>query len=153
MTDTQYHLKFKNINPKVVKLVRTTIKKGLFKRENTNEFKQNLILELHKELCDIYNLPLNNVIFDSGSFSHFNRLTHNITLENNSLVTYLHEFRHYHEVYNTNTTTEHTARGYSISLFYLSTPILFKNSVERGLIIHQKKIIEVEVENLNEVNN
>ena len=162
MNNTQYHLKFKNINSKTIDLVRTTIKKGLFKSYNTTEFKQDLILELHKNLCEVYNLPENKIIFDSGLHSNFNILTQNITLENNSLVTYLHEFKHYHEVYTTNHTTENSVRGWSISLFYLSTPKLFKNSIEKGLIIHQKKIatpklttenFRVEVEKIGVINN
>ena len=141
---TQYHLKYKNIKPATIKTIKETIKAGLFKSENTEEFKQNLIINLNTQLCAVYDLEVNNIIFINTPFCvcNYNRITNNITLNKPSLISYLHEFKHYLDIKSIYHTTEENARGWSISAFYLATPKLCKSAIKKGFIMHQSKIIE-----------
>lgn len=146
--NTQYHLKFKHIKPETIKAIRETIKLGLFKSENTKEFKEFLLKGLHETLCFNYGLPLNEIVFINTPFCicNYNVVTEKITLNKPSLISYLHEFKHYYDIKKHGTTNEENARGWSISTYFLSTPKLCRSAIEKGLIIHQKIILSGEVE-------
>jgi len=138
--NTQYHTQFKNIDKRAIRLVRTIIKRGLFKSTNTLEFKKDLIKDLHLGLCDIYNLEVIPLEINSNLFNCYRHIG-KIELDKPSLISYLHEFRHYFEIKRKGRTTEKTARGYSISLYFLATPNLCINAINRGFIIHQNIIL------------
>jgi hypothetical protein len=65
-----------------------------------------------------------------------------IVLNKPSLVSFLHEFKHHLNIKKNLPNTEDSARGFSHSLYYLSTPNLFRSSVKKGLLIHQKEVLE-----------
>jgi len=142
MKNTQYHLKYKNIKPATINAVKKTIKKGLFKKENTRLFKELLVQDLHFNLCEIYNLNYKELNFVKTEICicNYNHINEQITLNKPSLISYLHEFKHFLDIKTKGITNEKNARSFSISLFYLASPNLFKNAVEKGLIIHQKEI-------------
>jgi len=71
---------------------------------------------------------------------HYNVSANKIAINKPSLVTYLHEFCHYKRIHLKQKNTEHIARGWSISLFYLATPKLCLKSIKSGKIIHQNRI-------------
>jgi hypothetical protein len=143
MENIQYPLKFKNIKAETINAIRETIKAGLFKSENTREFKEGLIIDLNKKLCGFYGLEENKIIFINTPFCicNYNHRTKEITLNKPSLISFLHEFKHYYDIIKAGLTTEESARGWSISAYFMATPILCKSAIERGLIIHQKIIL------------
>lgn len=155
MKNKQYHLKFKNIKPEVITEIRSIIKRGLFKQDKTLIEKENLIKELHLRLCLIYNLPLNDIIFINTPLCicNYNIINNNITLNKPSLISYLHEFKHYLDIKKTGNTTEEKARGWSISAYFIATPELCKKAIKKGLIIHQNKIIENNEKTAKNTNN
>lgn len=155
MQNKQYHLSYKKIKPEVIQAIRETIKAGLFKNGISKEDKQNLIIELNAQLCAIYELPLNNIIFINTPLCicNYNHLTNNITLNKTSLISYLHEFKHYLDIKKTGNTTEENARGWSISAYFIATPELCKKAIKKGLIIHQNKIIENNEKTAKNTNN
>jgi len=137
----QYNTMFKRNDFKLdaILAVRLAIKAGLFRE--TLENKQIIIAQLNEKLSSIYNLDVLPIEYDefysgTGAFCR----TH-IILNKTSLVTYLHEFAHY-LAYATQCfeNSEKNARGWSISLYYVSTPKLCTKAIEKGLIIHQNKI-------------
>jgi len=134
----QYHKMFSDIERPVILAVRNTIKSGLFKVET--EEKKKLILQLHTELCRIFNLPTIPIEFEDGFLGAGRFLIgeKKLILDKPSLVTFLHEFCHYKSTELKQTNSEEVARGWSISLFYLATPNICKSSIRKGLIIHQR---------------
>lgn len=126
------NIKFKQ---KTINAVRTIIKEGLFKNRD-NEVKKQLIIKLHSQLCEIYNIPKINIIFEegylnSGSFNPIGL----ITLNKPSLVTYLHEFYHYKAFKKNLSNTEYNARKWSIYLYYKATPNLCMNAIKNNMIM------------------
>ena len=144
----QYHKAFSDIEKEPIKLVRQTIKDGLFKKEKTIEQKQNLIKDLHKNLSNFYNVEPINIEFNKeyadlvGIYGQFNARNKTITLKNTSIVSYLHEFKHYLQHATQKENNEDIAISWSISLYYLATPKLCRNAIEKGLIAHQNVFIE-----------
>ena len=142
----QYHKYFneKHFNPEVVTAVRVAIKSGLFKRDNSIDDKFKIIQELHSKLCLHYEIPQCNLILDINYLhcGHYSVETNEITINKPSLVTYLHEFCHYYMIATKQLNNENIARGWSISLYFIATPKLCKNAIEKGLIVHQNKIVE-----------
>lgn len=138
-----YYLKYKNFNPKVINAVKKIIfEKKIFKASYKERF--NILEELLKDLCEIYKIPYEKIpklnITNKGR-GFYNLNTNKIYIDNNlSLITLLHEFKHFLQHINNKTNNEEIARGYSISLFYLCSPKHFINAVKKGLIIHQKPL-------------
>lgn len=133
---TTYNLMFKKIKPEAIIAVREAIKYGLFKQDNSQERKLEILQMLNHNLCTIYNLPLIEIIIDEtcegiGRFEY-----DKIRINKCSLVTFLHEFAHYKFIFEENNNSEEKARGWSLSLYYLAAPKLFKNAVKKDLIIH-----------------
>lgn len=129
----QYHQYYKTINNKTILKVRETIKLGLFKKDKSIEDKQQLIINLNKQLCEIYNLQLNEVTFVTGLYNigTYNTVTNHIRLNKPSLVTYLHEFGHYlinkSKIDYNEDDIEESVIAFSHSIYYLATPNLFRN--------------------------
>ena len=145
----QYHRMFINIEPNVVQLVKATIKRGLFKKAKSIEERKEILKNLHEQLCLAYQLPIINIIYNENLereliFGQYNTIDNEITLKNISLVTYLHEFYHYRQHSRNEENTEDGARGWSISLYYLATPILCRSAIQSGKIVHQTKFIDIE---------
>lgn len=142
----QYHKVYKEMDPRIILAVKTAIKSGLFKKENSVEFKIKIINDLHSTICQAVNIPVCPIILDLGEkiLGHYNRIEKVITINKPSLVTYLHEFCHYFMDITGKQNNEEIARGWSISLFYLATPKLCKNAIEKGLILYQTKFEEDE---------
>jgi len=145
LKDTQYHLLMTGIHTDTIKNIRLVIKAGLFKKESPESHKRNLINLLKNELCKVYNLQPIEIVFDKnflGSGCYIAEPLPVIVINKPSLVTFLHEFWHYNADKNGLTNDEETPRAFSHSAFYQATPKLFKNAVEKGLLIHQKVILE-----------
>lgn len=136
---TEYHLKYKKINPEAVLATRNAIRMGLFKKSVSVEQKKILLTELHTELCRIYEIPVIEIVYikDLGSVGQYNMQLNVIALNKTSLVTYLHEFCHYMSIKLNKHNSEEKARGWSISLFYLATPNLCLKAIADGLIMHE----------------
>ena len=137
----EYHKQYKHINKKVILAVRRTIKNGVFK---VNPSIRIMFLDnLKNNLCNIYGIPEDkkpSLICNDCLTGFYNPVINCIGLRNDklSLVTFLHEFKHFLQHHNGKKNSEKIARGYSLSLYYKATPKLFKRAVEKGLIIHQK---------------
>ena len=131
---------YKKIDKETVLAIREVIKSGLFK--SNEETRKNLIIKLHERLCTIYKfdkVPIRYV----ENFPFNGRMSFTeIILGKPSLVTYLHEFKHYLDYKKGTEINEEKARGWSISAFYLSTPNLCKSAIRKGLILHQKEVLE-----------
>ena len=141
---TLYHKMFDEIEPEVIKEVRSIIKKGLFKKENSVEIRQNLIIELNKNLSTFYGFREPKIRFIDDFVFIGQTRKNEIILNKPSLVTFLHEFAHYKFIKKKEQNSEERARGWSISCFYLATPKLCQSAIEKGLILHQKSMVEEE---------
>lgn len=131
---------FPDIEREPIVRVREAIKSGLFKKDNPIKVKQKILKELNKHLSKSYGLKELPIEFREG-FPFLGQFGGNkIILNKTSLVTFLHEFAHYKFIKKNEGNSEEKARGWSISLFYLATPILCKSAIEKGLILHQNSL-------------
>lgn len=145
MTTQQYHLFYNENELKrdSILRIRRLIKEQKFFKQ-TKENKLILLKELSKDLSLIYgvdninNILIQNIFNITDCYLISSKV---IILSKPSLVTFLHEFKHHLNRELNLDNTEDSARGFSHSLYYLSTPKLFKSSVEKGLIVYQKSII------------
>lgn len=153
MTTTQqqprkYHLFYneEQIKPGAVQIVRKLITQDHFFKQD-QQTKLNLLNKLNKDLSNFYNIPIANLVLQPGclGIGCYRGFDEVILINKPSLVTFLHEFKHHlnHKTQQHNNNRqieEDTARGFSHSLYYLASPNLFKNAVEKGLIIFQKSL-------------
>ena len=140
-----YHLMFSEneIDIIVINYVRSAIKTGLFKKETPTEVKKAIIQTLHNNLCTHFKLPVTTIEYLEilqSRMGCYNRTLNLIALNKPSLVTYLHEFYHMKSNLLQQSNTEELAKGWSHSIFYLATPKLFINAIDKGLLLWQKKI-------------
>jgi hypothetical protein len=149
--NTQYHLSFKQIEEETLIAVREIIKKGLFKKNEKSETERFEILkELNERLSKIYDVKTCELILHPGfmvvgGYSSTQKI---IVVNKPNLVTFLHEFRHHliceqNIHFNSNQDCEEDCRGWSHSVYYQSTPNLFRNAVDKGLLIFQTSIKEL----------
>lgn len=139
----KYNLEYKHIKSAVINAIRKAIiEDKIFKK--TDIARVMILFNLKNKLCDIYNI-------DESSNPHLKPTEDNVgyynPLENAiyinaqklSLITFLHEFKHFLQNYFNKPNSEDNARGYSISAFYNASPRHFKRALRKGLIIHQKE--------------
>ena len=138
----QYHLMFKEIEQETLIAVREIIKEGLFKQDKSVEDKKILIQKLNDKLCNIYQLPIIPILYEENCFGvgRYNSQQDIILLNKTSLVTFLHECFHRKASIKKEENTEELARGWSHSVYFKATPILFANAVNKGLLIWQKSM-------------
>jgi hypothetical protein len=133
---------FTNFKQEVIDAVRLSVKSGLFKKDNSVELKLDILNKLHSTLCGAYNLRVIPLIYDEKIGDVKGRYIHHvsITIGKPSLVTYLHEFYHYKAHMLLQDNTEDDARGWSISLYSIACPILFKQAVDKKLIMYMEDV-------------
>lgn len=137
----EYNLKYQHIKPAVINAVKKVIiEDRIFKRTHTERF---IILDrLLNKLCEIYNIPEDKkpkLLLTTFSDGFYNMIDNSINLNDKlSLITLLHEFKHFLQIANNKPNSEDIARGYSISLFYLASEKHFNRAIRKGLIFHQK---------------
>ena len=150
---TEYNLKYKHIKHEVINAVRKAIiEKRIFKQNQNDRF--NILKDLLKELCEIYNIneqqKPNLKITELATDGFYNSEENSINLNKKlSLITFLHEFKHFLQIITHKENSEEIARGYSISLFYKSSPRHFERALRKGFIIHQKPTTENQKGNKN----
>ena len=66
----------------------------------------------------------------------YHRDTQSITLKKVSLVTLFHEFRHHVDCVKRGRSTEDSARGWSVSLFFITSPSMYKKAVENRRLFY-----------------
>jgi hypothetical protein len=149
-TTKQYHLYYteKELKQEVVLKVRALIKEEHFFKLTETE-KLEALKKLSADLCKIYgvedikSIEIEQDYYGVGGYCYNLK---RILLNKCSLVTFLHEFKHHlqhtTQQFSDVEKMEEEARGYSHSLYFCATPILFKSAVERGLLIFQKVITE-----------
>ena len=138
----QYHLKYKQLNKKAIKLISVMINEGsFFKRDKST--KEILLNIINQELSKIYHIKTPYLEFNAENDGYYNQDDNTINLNSKlSLVTFLHEFKHAIQYLKGLPNNEEIARGWSLSLFYLASPKHFENAVRKGLIFHQKEIVK-----------
>lgn len=138
----KYHLNYKHINPKVIIAIRKVITEDkIFKKKELNRV--IVLMDLKNKLCDIYNIDKNKIphLYPTKKDGYYNPIKNGIYINRDklSLITFLHEFKHFLQHYFNKTNSENIARGYSLSAFYQASPKHFKRALEKGLILHQIK--------------
>lgn len=142
-TDKKYNEMYtrEQIKPEVILEIRKLIKLGFFKKEIDE--KKVMLQQFCNELCKLNNIGNIDIEYASEDFlgcgvyiPDFNK----IILNKPSLVTFLHEFYHYYATQLSLINDEENAVGWSISAYYLATPILCTSAINKGLIINQKVI-------------
>tara|TARA_Y100000310_G_scaffold345029_1_gene461276 strand:- start:235 stop:660 length:426 start_codon:yes stop_codon:yes gene_type:complete len=140
---TQYHLKYTRIKPAVVKLVKYVIKDLKFFKVD-NRTRKFFLRYLNYKLNDLYKIDLDKqpyLNFNANNDGFYNQIENTINLnERLSLITYLHEFKHFLQHHFNKTNNEEIARGYSLSLFFNASPQHFKRALRKGLILHQTEL-------------
>ena len=143
---TPYYKQYTKIKSEVVTAVKSLIDSGFFK-ENSKS-KLVMIKQLNTTLCNIYSTPICEVELKLKAISNngmFLPLENKIILfKKVSIVTYLHEFKHYLQNAKNKTQNEKVARGWSLSLFYLADKKALKNAVKKGYIMHCERYEEGE---------
>lgn len=137
----EYNLKYTKIKPSVINAVRETIlEHKFFKQNQTTKFV--LLVNLKDKLSELYNIDYDNkptLIIVNNTDGYYNPIENVIALNNKlSLITFLHEFKHFLQIIQHKPNSENIARSYSLSLFYQASPRHFKRALEKGLILHQK---------------
>ena len=140
----EYHLNYKNINIKIIELVRKAIiTDRIFKKKGLERV--NILINLKNNLCEVYKIqkdkqPLLKPSLKFNNMDYYDKKTYSIYLNHDklSLITFLHEFKHFLQHHFNKPNNEKIARGYSISLFYIASPRHFKKALQKGLILHQK---------------
>ena len=139
--ETQYQHKYKHLKKESIALVKHLIlDKKFFRQDEVNKL---ILLDfLNKELCKIYNTKeickIKIDTYNDGYFNFFNgiiALSHKV-----SLITFLHEFKHFLQTQRNKENSEEIARGWSISLFFQASPKHFFRALNKGLILHQKTL-------------
>jgi hypothetical protein len=131
-----YFLRYTNINLNTIKLVKTLKEEGYFKANE--EIKRKMLNNLIFNLADIYKIKINGFYFTDNKIyndSRYNQLNNTIYLNKASIVTALHEFKHALQHNKHKLNNEDIARSWSLSLFYIAYPNIFKSSVKKGLIL------------------
>lgn len=122
----------------VIREVRQLIKSGFFKDNEITKFEK--LINLKSKLIKIYNVKYCDIKIYCNSFPKYISNNKTIILDNYSLVTFFHEFRHHLQYeLNLKCDKEKDARGWSHSLFFLATPKLFENALNKDLLIWQKE--------------
>jgi len=138
-----YKNMYTNIDEEVVALVRNAIKVERIYR-GTNEEKTMKYKKLLEALCRHYSLtPVPSLIVDTKKQDFYLQKTagffddsrNMIALRKFSLVTLLHEFKHFMQIKSNRPNTEDNARGWSVSLFYRASPKLYAKAVKNGLLL------------------
>lgn len=145
VNQTPYYKQYTKIKPEVITAIKSLIDSGFFRESKKN--KLNMIKQLHTTLCNIYQLPICEVELERRLWSNgmYNPIKDKIILfKKVSLVTYLHEFKHYLQLKKGKRNNENIARAWSLSLFYLADKKAFKRAVEKGLVLHQQRFEEEE---------
>lgn len=139
METIMYHKMFNEIKPEAVAEVKCAIKSGLFKKDKQIGERFEILKSLHTKLCGIFSIEVIPLLLDAECIGvgAYNPYEHEIVVNKVSLVTYLHEFYHYLAHATALENTEDNARGWSISLYYLATPILCEKAILSGKILHQ----------------
>ena len=136
-----YYKQYTKIKPEVITAVKSLIDSGFFREKNKG--KLIMIKQLHTTFCNIYSIPICKIELKERTISSnglFSPTQNKITLfKKASLVTYLHEFKHYLQFAKKRKQNEKVARGWSLSLFYLADKKAFKRAVEKGYILHQER--------------
>jgi hypothetical protein len=136
---TQYNTQYTRIKQNTISAVRhAIIEQRIFKAQEEQRY--NILRELNAKLCEIYNLIPCEIVTAINTDGFYNPLARVIALNKKlSLITFLHEFKHFlqHERHAHN--SEEIARAWSISLFYLASEKHFNRALRKGLIIHQKE--------------
>ena len=138
---TDYNLKYKRLKPEVIFAVKETIRRYRFFKQN-NFLKLFLLNRLHNNLCLIYGINEEDkprLVVTVRNDGFYNQRENIIALSKKvSLITFLHEFKHFLQYLNNKPNNEEIARGYSLSLFYKASPKCFNIALRKGLILHQK---------------
>jgi hypothetical protein len=132
-----YKDKYKQIDKRTIKAVRSIVKQGLFKAKPN--IRLQLLKQLNKELSEIYEVKEPQIKVCGFCGDGMYNISEDIIFLNNklSLVTYLHEFKHQLQHKKQKVNNEEVARGWSISVFYTATPKLCENAIKKGLIIYE----------------
>ena len=132
------------IGIETIKRIRFLIKEQHFFKCNDDK-KMRLLIILCNDLSEIYNIKKIGCMYmnkDLNVRGCFLNPGSTICLNKPSLVTFLHEFKHFlnceTKQHNNNINDEEmTAIGFSHSLYFLATPNLFKSAVEKNLLVFQ----------------
>lgn len=136
-----YKEQYKNIKSATIELVKTFIKDKRAWNKPSEELNKNYI-ELLEKLSLIYGIetPQLKVLSISeieGFYGCYSPIDNIIVLPKYSLVTLLHEFKHALQHHKNKINNEEVARGWSISLFYLSSEKAYNNAVRKGLLFYE----------------
>ena len=97
----EYHKQYKNIKPGVIYIIKTILKKKYnlryYKRDNDG--KMFILNEVLKRLCELYNIASENkptLKIKKNTYGYYSPINNTIALsEKLSLITFLHEFKHF----------------------------------------------------------
>ena len=127
----KYHLKYKRIKQETLKTIQDHWEKGLCKEEETH--KREVILGLLLKLCEIYSIkkcPHLVVLKDFNDGGMYVSPLNLIVMNKYSITTFLHEFKHFKDVYEGKQSSEENARGWSLSILFQVNPRYLKRMVE-----------------------
>ncbi|MHA1281997.1 MAG: hypothetical protein ACTSQP_05765 [Promethearchaeota archaeon] len=131
----KYHLMYKNIKKETIKAIKEHWKQGFWRGDDLH--KKNVFESLLRKLCEIYSIPHTpELIIDRNlkSLGCYIPFKNKIIMNKYSLITLLHEFKHLKDFSEGKIMSEENARGWSLSVMYLTNPKYFKNIVRRGLV-------------------
>lgn len=134
------HQVFKKVN-RAAGQVGQAVENGYFRAENPEKLDQ--LIALARGLAEAYQAPAPEVIHrpdrvPPGAFACYNPGQQKIFLQNFSIVSFLHEFRH-HLQHAGNVKIvkdkEHDAQAWACSVYFKAKPQMFKKAVAAGRIM------------------
>lgn len=131
----KYHLKYKHIKRDTIKAIQDHWEKGFWKEEE--DHKREVFLSLLSKLCEIYSIKKNPhlvILKDFNDGGMYISPLNLIIMNKYALITFLHEFKHFKDIYEGKRPNEENARGWSLSILFQVNPGYLKKIVEEGRV-------------------
>ena len=135
MIKMTYKDNYKHLKKDTIEAVKTTLFDYRFYRL-TDEGKFNMLKALKDRLNEIYGTITNLSRTDEATNGFYSPINNTIYLNKLSLMTFLHEFKHSIQQQKGRKNNEDIARGWSISLFAVSSPKHYERAVEKGILFY-----------------